>query len=99
MGQMLGVDRLTYFDDRAPSLLREFQKEPSAASYRCRQPGVSLDEMNPKDAPGAKDSAGWDFRGPDRAPWLELNRVIWKSVKGPASEPPPPVLRVADSSR
>jgi hypothetical protein len=95
MGQLLGIERLTYFDDRAPSLLREFQKEPSAVRYRCRQPEVSLDEMNSKNAPGARESAGWDFRGPDRAPWLELNRVIWKSVKGPESEPPAPVFRVA----
>jgi hypothetical protein len=95
MGQLLGIERLTYFDDRAPSLLREFQKEPSAVRYRCRQPEVSLDEMNSKNAPGARESAGWDFRGPDRAPWLELNRVIWKSVKGLESEPPAPVFRVA----
>ena len=96
MTQLLGIESLTYFDDRAPSLLGEFNAKPSPERYVCRRPGVSLEERNAPDAPGAKDSARWDFRGPDRAPWLELNRVIWQSVKGVTSEPPPPVLRVAN---
>jgi hypothetical protein len=95
MGQLLGIPSLTYFDDRAPSLLPEFRSEASPASYQCRRPQVSLDEMNAKDGPGARESSQWDFRGPDRAPWLELNRVIWQSVKGAAAEPPAPVFRVA----
>jgi DNA-binding beta-propeller fold protein YncE len=95
MAQLLGVGSLTYFDDRARSLLCEFQKKPLVEIYQCRRPLASLEERNSSDAPGAKESAEWDFHGPDRAPWLELNRVIWKSVKGQASEPPPPVFRVS----
>jgi DNA-binding beta-propeller fold protein YncE len=97
MGRLLGIGSLTYFDDRAPSLFAEFQAKPSAVPYLHRRPEVSLDQKNPKDAPGAKESSQWDFSGPDRAPWFELNRVIWQSVKGTASEPPPPVFRVASS--
>jgi hypothetical protein len=96
MTRLLGIESLTYFDDRAPSLLREFDSKPSSEVYACRHPGVSLKERNAADAPGAKDSAQWDFHGPDRAPSAELNRVIWKSVKGATSEPPPPVFRVAN---
>ena len=95
MTQLLGIESLTYFDDRAPSLLSEFSSKPASEVYACRHPGVSLEERNAPNAPGAKDSARWDFHGPDRAPALELNRVIWQSVKGAASEPPAPVLRVA----
>ena len=95
MGQLLGIKSLTYFDDRAPSLLGEFLTKPSAGTYQCRQPGVLLEEKNPETGPGAKESAQWNFRGPDLAPWFELNRVIWQSVKGTGSEPPPPVFRVA----
>jgi DNA-binding beta-propeller fold protein YncE len=94
MAQLIGIESLTYFDDRAPSLLSEFNGNLSAAFYVCRRPQVSLEERNAPDAPGAKDSARWNFHGPDRAPSLELNRVIWQSVKGATSEPPPPVLRV-----
>jgi hypothetical protein len=96
MTRLLGIESLTYFDDRAPSLLREFDSKPSSEVYACRRPGVSLEERNAPDAPGAQDSARWDFHSPDRAPSLELNRVIWKSVKGATSEPPPPVFRVAN---
>ena len=97
MGQLLGIKSLTYFDDRASSLLGEFQTKASTGAYRCRQPGVSLEEKNPENGPGANESAQWNFRGQDLAPWSELNRVIWQSVKGAESEPPPPVFRVASS--
>ncbi len=96
MTHLLGIESLTYFDDRAPSLLSEFNGNPSPEVYVCRHPRVSLEERNAPDAPGAKDSARWNFDGPDRAPALQLNRVIWQSVKGAESEPPPPVFRVAN---
>jgi DNA-binding beta-propeller fold protein YncE len=95
MAQLLGIGSLTYFDDRAPSLLAEFSTKPSSDAYVAIRPSASLDEMNKPDAPGAKESSQWNFRGPDRAPEIELNRLIWKSVKGINSEPPPPVFRVA----
>ena len=97
MAQLLGIGPLTYFDDRAVSILREFGTKPLVEPYKCRHPEVSLDEMNAPGAAGDQQSSQWDFRGPDRAPWLELNRVIWQSVKGKASEPPPPVFRIAAS--
>jgi hypothetical protein len=90
--QILGLPSLTYFDDRAPSLLSDFQQRPVLEGYTARLPQVSLDEVNPPSAPGAKQSARWDFARPDRAPEQELNRVIWKSVKGANSEPPAPIL-------
>ena len=89
--QLLGLGSLTYFDDRAPGLLVDFQREPALDVYSVRQPQVRLDEMNPAGAPGAKESATWDFSQPDAAPEQALNRVIWQSVKGPDSEPPAPV--------
>jgi DNA-binding beta-propeller fold protein YncE len=95
MAQLLGIGSLTYFDDRAPSLLNEFSRKPSPEAYVCLRPQVSIDEINTSDAPGAQKSSQWNFHGPDRAPPLELNRVIWQSVKGATSEPPPPLLRVA----
>lgn len=95
MAQLLKIGSLTYFDDRAPSLLAEFSPKASAEGYTCVRPEVSLDEFNKPGAPGAQASSGWNFHGPDLAPALELNRVIWQSVKGANSEPPPPRLQVA----
>jgi DNA-binding beta-propeller fold protein YncE len=92
--QILGLPSLTYFDDRARSLLVDFEKQPSLDPYTATKPAVPLDEKNPPNAPGAEESSRWDFTRPDAAPEMELNRVIWKSVKGRHSEPPPSVFNV-----
>lgn len=92
--QILGLPSLTYFDDRASSLLADFQLQPVLDGYTALRPQVPLDEVNPPNAPGAHESAQWDFSRPDRAPERELNRVIWISVKGANSEPPPAILTV-----
>jgi DNA-binding beta-propeller fold protein YncE len=92
--QILGMTSLTYFDDRAPSLLAEFNFQPDLAPYAALKPSVSMTEMNTPDAPGAKESSRWDFTHPDRAPESELNRVIWQSVKGRDSVVPAAVVEV-----
>jgi DNA-binding beta-propeller fold protein YncE len=96
--QLLGLGSLTYFDDRAPSLLVDFQKEPVLDAYSALSSEVNPDEMNPANAPGAKQSAAWDFSRPDAAPVQALNRVIWQSVKGRDSEPPAPVFSVRSAA-
>jgi DNA-binding beta-propeller fold protein YncE len=92
--QILGMGSLTFFDDRAQSLLVDFESQLVLAPYTALQPGISLIEMNGPDAPGAKESSKWDFSHPDRAPEAELNRVIWQSVRGVDSSPPAPVVQV-----
>ena len=70
--QILGLPSLTYFDDRAPSLLVDFQNQPSLVPYTAAKPAVPLDEKNAPNAPGAKESSRWDFTHPDAAPEMEL---------------------------
>jgi hypothetical protein len=94
MEQILGMASLTYFDDRALSLLVDFDSQPVLDPYKALKPEVSLTEMNTPDAPGAKEALRWDFKHPDRAPEAELNRVIWQSVRGRDSLPPAPVVQV-----
>jgi len=92
--QILGMGSLTYFDDRAPSLLVDFEPAPDVDAYTALPPAVSLTEMNTPESPGAAESLHWDFTHPDRAPASELNRVIWQSTRGRDSLPPPSVIRV-----
>jgi Phosphoesterase family len=92
--QILGLRSLSYFDDRAPSLLTDFQKRPVLDSFTSLNPKVNLDEVNSPDAPGAQESESWDFSHPDQAPEQALNRVIWESVKGRNSTMPSPVYSV-----
>lgn len=94
MEQILGMTSLTYFDDRAASLLPEFDPQPALEPYKALVPTIPLNEMNRPDAPGGKESARWDFTHPDRAPEAELNRVIWQSIHGRDSVPPAPVIQV-----
>ena len=94
MEQILGMHSLTYFDDRAQSILTDFSETPNLESYTALQPSVSRTEMNRPDAPGAKESSHWDFSHPDRAPDAELTRVIWQSVRGRDALPPAPVVQV-----
>lgn len=94
MEQILGMGSLTFFDDRAPSLLPDFDSHPVLDPYTALKPAISLTEMNTPESPGAKESSRWDFTHPDRAPEAELNRVIWQSVRGVNSQPPAPVVQV-----
>jgi hypothetical protein len=95
--QILGLGSLTYFDDRAPSLLVDFQRNASPETFMHISPGVPLDQLNSVDAPGAQKSARWNFSQPDQVPDQELNMVIWRSIKGPGSGPPAPVHSVEAS--
>jgi DNA-binding beta-propeller fold protein YncE len=86
--QILGLPSMTYFDDRAPSLLAEFASVPNVEPFRHQEPRVDLSQRTPPGAPGAKESSTWDFSHPDRVNPGELNRVIWQSVKGDIVPPP-----------
>jgi DNA-binding beta-propeller fold protein YncE len=86
--QILGLPSMTYFDDRAPSLLAEFATVAKPEPFRHRQPAVDLNQRTQAGAPGAKESDAWDFSRPDRVPSDALNRVIWQSVKGGVLPPP-----------
>jgi hypothetical protein len=52
---------------------------------------VPLLKRNPNTAANRALSAGLDLdHGLDRVPQRELDAVLWKSVHGPGSTPPPP---------
>jgi YVTN family beta-propeller protein len=69
--------------------------EISPGSPRAKPKKVSPEQTNAADAREqaiaelAEESAAMDFTHADRAPADALNRIIWKSVKGPESEMPP----------
>jgi DNA-binding beta-propeller fold protein YncE len=96
--QILGLRSLSYFDDRATSLLVDFQKQPVLDTFTSLKPKVNMNSTNSSDAPGSKESASWDFSEPDMAPAAQLNRIIWQSIKGKGSESPPPVFSVQSAA-
>ena len=58
--------------------------------FSARPARIALDEKNDWSAPGARASAAMNFRDADRTPELELNEIIWQSVRGAGSVMPPP---------
>ena len=68
-----------------------FVAKPDFKPYVARPARVPLDEKNDPQAWGAEASARMNLAEPDRAPDLELNEIVWKSVRGPGSPMPPPV--------
>ncbi|PYQ80409.1 MAG: hypothetical protein DMG03_22950 [Acidobacteria bacterium] len=68
-----------------------FQATPVATPFVQIAPRAPIDEKNLPTAWGADASLRMDFSEPDRAPERELTEIIWRSVRGPAAEVPPPV--------
>ncbi len=93
MELILGLPPLTQYDAGATPMFASFQKEPVLTPYTPIMPKVDLAAKNPKDAPGAKASAAMDWRGYDRAPEDEVNRILWELAKGPNVPYPTPIHR------
>ena len=58
--------------------------------YKALPPRVSIDEKNASTAWGAEASLRMNLREADLAPELELNEIIWRSIRGADSPMPPP---------
>jgi YVTN family beta-propeller protein len=87
---ILGLPPMSQYDAAAAPLYGAFQSTPNLASYKRVQPLVSLTEKNPPAAYGSAMSLSMDFTDADRTPEVQLNEIIWRSVKGADSPMPPP---------
>ena len=63
---------------------------PTLTAFTRVAARVPLDDKNDWSSPGAAASARMDFSAPDLAPDLELNQIIWESVRGRGTVMPPP---------
>ncbi len=88
---ILGLPPMSQCDAAATPLSGVFQSEPLPAPFTRRDARVPLDEKNALTAYGAEASLAMDLEEADRAPDLELNEIIWRSVRGKDSPMPPPV--------
>jgi YVTN family beta-propeller protein len=88
MELMLGLKPMTHFDAASRVLAASFQPTPNPAPYTLEKPRVPLDEKNPPDAPGAKESGKMDFAEADDIDEDLLNDILWRAIRKDA--PPPP---------
>lgn len=91
MELILGLPPMSQYDAAAAPLYGAFQGKPDLTPYTRREARVPIDEMNAPTAWGAAASMAMNLEEADRAPDLELNEIVWKSVRGAGSPMPPPV--------
>jgi DNA-binding beta-propeller fold protein YncE len=88
---ILGLEPMSQYDAAATPMYGAFQADPLLTPYALRPARVPLDEMNDPLAWGAEASVAMNLEEADMAPELELNEILWKSVRGAHSAMPPPV--------
>jgi DNA-binding beta-propeller fold protein YncE len=90
MELILGLPPMSQYDAAATPMFNAFQATAVLTGYTVRPARVPIDERNDPRAPGAQASLAMDFSEVDRAPELELNEIIWKSIRGANAMMPPP---------
>jgi hypothetical protein len=91
MELILGIPPMSQYDAAATPMFNSFANKADLTPFKHRPSKYDLTERNPVDAPGAQQSASWDFSKEDTLPDIEFNEVIWMSVHGANSRMPAPV--------
>jgi hypothetical protein len=91
MELILGLPPMSQYDAAATPMYGSFTPTPTAAAFTHLEPRVSLTQRNEPNAPGSQASLRMDMHEADLAPDLELNEIIWKSIRGADAVMPPPV--------
>jgi hypothetical protein len=82
---------MTQFDAAALPMFASFSPTPDLRPYQAVTPSARLDETNLASAWGAEASSKMDLTREDAADDLQLNEVIWRSVRGRDAAMPAPV--------
>jgi len=91
MELIVGMKPLGLFDNLATPMYDAFTGAPSNdAPYSALGPNMNLLERNGPAAAGAKVSRSFNLQQPDHIPQRILDKILWQSVHGPHSQPPPP---------
>ena len=88
---LLGLPPMSQYDAAASPLFGAFAAKPDPTPYAVRPARVNIRETNREDAPGAEASLRMNLVEADLAPELELNEILWKSVRGADAVMPPPI--------
>jgi YVTN family beta-propeller protein len=88
---ILGIPPMSQYDAAATPMFNGFTSKADLTPFKHRPATYDLTERNAENAPGAQQSAAWDFSKEDTLPDIEFNEVIWMSVHGANSRMPAPV--------
>jgi YVTN family beta-propeller protein len=90
MELILGLPPMSQYDAAAVPFSDCFTTNPDFKPYKVRPANVDLEQRNVAWNKSAQRSQEWNFAREDAAPDLDLNEVVWKSVKGEDSVMPAP---------
>jgi DNA-binding beta-propeller fold protein YncE len=93
MEELLGLPPMNLFDAHAPLMTPLFSGPGTQPPFQADDSNLRsgfLYRVNPKTAPGAKESSEMDFSRPDAANAAQLNAILWRNEKG---DVPMPVSR------
>jgi hypothetical protein len=91
MELILGLPPMSNLDAGATPMYNAFQATPVLTPFTARPARVDVTEKNAIGAWGAAASAKMNMAEADLCPDLELNEIVWRSVRGAGSPMPPPV--------
>jgi DNA-binding beta-propeller fold protein YncE len=87
----IGMKPLGMADGLAVPLYDAFDSQPGNTDpYSVIAPKIPIDERNTEQSPAAAASKRMNFRGIDLESQRELDAILWKSIHGADSVPPPP---------
>lgn len=87
---ILGLPPMSQYDASAVPMSDCFTSTPDLTAYKFITPDVNLEQRNVALNKSAVRSEAWNFAKEDAAPDLDLNEVVWKSIKGEDSVMPAP---------
>jgi YVTN family beta-propeller protein len=90
MELILGLPPMSQYDAAATPMYNAFQPTTDRTPFVLRKARVALDDRNDWSSPGARASLNMNLADADMAPELELNEILWQSVRGASSRMPPP---------
>jgi YVTN family beta-propeller protein len=90
MELILGLPPMSQYDAAAVPLYACFTNTPDFTPYTVKPSNVDLERRNVAVNESSERSEAFNFSKEDAAPDLDLNEVIWKSIKGEKSVMPAP---------
>ncbi|MEX8546829.1 MAG: beta-propeller fold lactonase family protein [Mucilaginibacter sp.] len=87
---ILGLPPMSQYDAAAVPLFDCFTSKPDFTPYVAKPAQVNLEQRNVAVNGSSKRSEKFNFAKEDAVPNLELNEVVWKSVKGENAVMPAP---------
>lgn len=89
MELILGLPPMSQYDAGATAMQSVFADKPDPRPYVAVKPALDMEELNPANAPMAKESQALDLTAEDRIDDALMNEILWKAIKGNTPLPPP----------